>query len=134
MTNPTFGLATAEETDELVGFAYGVALGPDTSWWSGMVEPLPDELIAEWNRRTFAVIDLAVRDDCRKRGIGRALLGRLLGHRQEQRATLTVQPIATDTKQFYAHLGWQRLGTTRAPAGAVSPFFDVYLLPLHANP
>ncbi|MGH3794690.1 MAG: GNAT family N-acetyltransferase [Pseudonocardiaceae bacterium] len=134
ITNPTFGLVAAEVTGELVGFAYGMALGPDTLWWSGMTEPLPEALTSEWNRRTFAVIDLAVREDYRKRGIGRALLDTLLGNRQEERATLTVQPVATDTKQFYAHLGWQRLGTTRAPAGAVSLFFDVYLLPLHTNP
>lgn len=134
MKNPTFGLMTAETADELVGFAYGVALGPDTLWWSSMAEPLPNELTAEWNGRTFAVIDLAVREDYRKRGIGRALLDTLLDNRQEERATLTVQPVATDTKEFYAHLGWQRLGTTQAPTGAVSPFFDVYLLPLHINP
>lgn len=132
--NPTFGLVTAEAASKLVGFAYGVALRPDTQWWSGMVEPLPDELVAEWNGRTFAIIDLAVREDYRKRGIGRALLDTLLSNRQEQRATLTVQPIATDTKELYEHLGWQLIGTTKAPTGAVSPFFDVYLLALHANP
>ena len=132
--NPTFSLVTAEATGELVGFAYGLALKPDTPWWSGMIEPLPDELTAEWNGRTFAIIDMAVREDYRKRGIGRTLLVALLASRSEQRATLTVQPVATDTKEFYDHLGWQRVGTTKAPAGAVSPFFDVYLLPLHTNP
>jgi ribosomal protein S18 acetylase RimI-like enzyme len=134
ITNPTFTLVTAEAAGELVGFAYGLGLKPDTPWWSGMTEPLPDELTAERYGRTFAVIDLAVREDYRKRGIGRALLDALLGSRQEQRATLTVQPVATDTKEFYDHLGWQWVGTTQAPVGAVSPFFDVYLLPLHANP
>jgi ribosomal protein S18 acetylase RimI-like enzyme len=134
ITNPTFSLVTAEAAGELVGFAYGVALAGDTPWWSRMTEPLPDKLIAEWDGRTFAVIDLGVRQDYRKRGIGRALLDTLLANRPEERATLTVQPVATDTKTFYDHLGWQRLGTTKAPAGAVSPFFDVYLLPLQAKP
>ncbi|MGH3479191.1 MAG: GNAT family N-acetyltransferase [Nocardioidaceae bacterium] len=134
ITNPTFALVTAEASGELVGFAYGVALKPDTQWWSGTTEPLPDELTAEWNGRTFAIIDLAVRADHRKRGIGRALLDALLASRQERRATLTVQPVATDTKEFYAYLGWQWVGTTKAPAGAVAPFFDLYLLPLHAKP
>jgi ribosomal protein S18 acetylase RimI-like enzyme len=62
-----------------------------------MTEPLSEELTAEWNGRTFAVIDLAVREDHRKRGIGRALLNSLLTDRPEQRATLTVQPDAKDT-------------------------------------
>lgn len=134
IANPTFALVTAEAAGELVGFAYGVALKPETQWWSGMTEPLPDELTAEWNGRTFAIIDVAVRDDCRKQGIGRALLDALLASRQEGRATLTVQPVATDTKEFYEHCSWQRVGTTKAPEGAVSPFFDVYLLQLHVKP
>jgi hypothetical protein len=45
-----------------------------------------------------------------------------------------VQPVATDTKEFYKYLGWQRVGTTKAPAKAASPFFDAYLLALHAKP
>lgn len=134
ISNPTFALVTADAAGELVGFAYGVGLTSDTQWWSGIAEPLPDELRAEWKGRTFAIIDVAVREDYRKRGIGRALLDVLLASRPEQRATLTVQPVATDTKEFYEHLGWQRVGTTKAPEGAVSPFFDVYLLPLHAKP
>jgi ribosomal protein S18 acetylase RimI-like enzyme len=132
--NPTFALMTAEAAGELIGFAYGVALQSDTPWWSGMTEPLPEELTAEWNGRTFAVIDLAVRADYRKRGIGRALLDTLLASRPEQRATLTVQPVAADTKEFYDHLDWQRIGITKASTGAVSPFFDVYLLSLHTKP
>lgn len=134
IASPTFTLVTAEAAGELVGFAYGVALRPDTQWWSGTAEPLPYELTTEWNGRTFAIIDLAVREDYRKRGIGRALLDVLLASRPEQRATLTVQPVATDTKEFYEHLGWQQVGATKAPDGAVSPFFDVYLLQLHAEP
>jgi ribosomal protein S18 acetylase RimI-like enzyme len=134
MTNPTFGLVTAEAAGELVGFAYGVGLTRDTAWWSRMTEPLPEALTAEWDGRTFAVIDLAVQQGFRKRGIGRALLDTLLATRPEDRATLTVQPVAIDTKEFYDHLGWQQLGTTKAPAGAVAPFFDVYLLPLQTKP
>lgn len=129
IANPACALVTANAADELVGFAYGVALKPGTAWWSGMTEPLPEELTAEWNGRTFAIIDIAVLEDYRKQGIGRALLDALLADRPEQRATLTVQPVAADTKAFYEHLGWKRVGTTRAPEGAVSPLFDVYLFP-----
>lgn len=134
ITNPTFALVSAEAADELVGFAYGVALKPGSPWWSGMTEPLANEMTVEWDGRTFAIIDLAVRADYRKRGIGRALLDTLLASRQEQRATLTVQPVATDTRAFYEHLGWRQVGTIEAPAGSVSPFFDVYLFSLHVKP
>ncbi|MGH9959663.1 MAG: GNAT family N-acetyltransferase, partial [Pyrinomonadaceae bacterium] len=105
IANPTFALVTAEAAGELVGFAYGIALSPETQWWSGITELLPDELTAEWKGRTFAIIDIAVREDYRKRGIGRALLDALLANRPGERATLAVQPVAADTKAFYEHLG-----------------------------
>lgn len=56
ITNPTFGLVIAEAAGEVMGFAYGVTLRPDTQWWSGMAEPLPYELAATWNGRTFITV------------------------------------------------------------------------------
>src|SRR5438874_8516082 len=56
----TFGIATAWIDEELVGFAYGYTLRPDTSWWQGFVTPVPEELTTEWEGRTFALIDFAV--------------------------------------------------------------------------
>lgn len=109
-------------------------LEPDTQWWSDTTELLPTDVVTEWEGRTFAVIDLAVRQKDRRRGIGRTLLEVLLNSRNEERATLTVQPVAVDTKEFYEHLGWQRIGTTKAMTGAVAPYFDLYLLPFHSKP
>jgi ribosomal protein S18 acetylase RimI-like enzyme len=132
--DPTFGISIAEVQREVIGFAYGVSLRPDTQWWSHATVQLPGELTAEWNMRTFAIIDLAVSERHRRRGIGRALLDALLKSRREERATLTVQPVATNTKEFYEHLGWQKVGSTAAASGAVAPYFDLYLKPLHVNP
>jgi ribosomal protein S18 acetylase RimI-like enzyme len=132
--NPTFGLASAEAGDELVGFAYGVRLPPTTEWWRGFREPLPADLVAEYEGRTFALIDLAVAEAYRGQGLGRRLLDLLLGSRSEERATLCVQPTATETQAIYGHLGWQRVGRKEAAADAVSPLWDVFVLPLHAKP
>src|SRR6266545_7128835 len=89
--NPTFGLVTAQAGDELVGFAYGVRLAPTTGWWQGFEEPLPAELVAEHEGRTFALIDLAVAEAYRGQGLGKRLLDLLLGSRDEERVTLCVQ-------------------------------------------
>lgn len=126
--DPTFGFSLAWVDSELVGFAYGVALAPGTRWWSGVTESLPEEITSEWTSRTFAVIDLAVSKYYRRQGIGRKLLHVLLNNRLEERATLAVQPVATETKNFYEHLGWRKVATTRAASGAVSPYFDLYVL------
>ncbi len=56
-----FGITTAVTDDELVGFAYGYQLPVSTRWWEGFLEPVPAELTTEYEGRTFAVIDLAVR-------------------------------------------------------------------------
>jgi ribosomal protein S18 acetylase RimI-like enzyme len=132
--DPTFGLATAGAAGGLVGFAYGVRLAATTGWWQGFEEPLRPELVAEHEGRTFALIDLAVDEGYRGRGLGRQLLDVLLGSRGEERATLCVQPTATETQAIYEHLGWRRVGRKRAGSGAVSPLWDVFVLPLQARP
>jgi ribosomal protein S18 acetylase RimI-like enzyme len=134
LTEPTFGLVTAEADGQLVGFAYGYTLPPDTRWWQGFQKPLPAELTMEREGRTFALIDLAVQQKGRGRGVGRRLVNTLLAGREEERATLCVQPPATDAQRFYHRLGWQRVGRKDMPAGAVSPSFDVYVVELGNKP
>jgi ribosomal protein S18 acetylase RimI-like enzyme len=131
---PTFGIATAEAAGQLIGFGYGYTLRPDTRWWANFTEPLPEELTRERPHRTFALIDLAVHQAWRSKGIGRQLTEILIASRTEQRATLSVQPTATDTQAFYVHLGWRKAGQKRMPPGVVSPLFDIYTLELRPQP
>jgi ribosomal protein S18 acetylase RimI-like enzyme len=134
MEEPSFGIATADADRQLVGFAYGYQLPPDTKWWQNFLEPVPDDLAQEWPGRTFALIDLAVDQAWRGQGLGRELTEALLGSRAEQRATLSVQPTAADTQAFYVHLGWRKVGRKKMAPGAVSPFFDVYVVELRPQP
>jgi len=131
---PSFGIVTAEASGQLVGFAYGYQLRPDTRWWQSFLESLPAELTDEWPGRTFALIDLAVDESWRGKGLGRELTETLLASRSEQRATLSVQPTATDTQDFYVHLGWRKVGRKQMPPGVVSPQFDIYMVELAPQP
>ena len=131
---PSFGIAAAEARGQLVGFAYGYTLRQDTQWWQNFLEPLAEELTHEWEGRTFALIDLAVHEAWRGHGLGRKLTEALLASRTEERATLSVQPTATDTQAFYVHLGWRKVGRKKMPPGVVSPFFDVYVVELRPQP
>jgi len=126
--DPTFGMATADVGGELVGFAYGLTLKPDTKWWQGADQPLPDDLTVERAGRTFAVIDLGVRADRRRRGIGRALLSTLLNGRQEERATLAVQPHATGAQAPSARLGWPTAGRLSGAPTAAASILDLSVL------
>lgn len=134
--DPTFGVAVALAGGELVGFAFGVGVSPDTRRWQGFITPLAPELAVEWEGRTFAVLDMAVRGEWRGRGFGRKLLEGLLASRHEERAVLTVEPDAEATQGFYRHLRWQRVGRKRTSEGVLIPYFDVYVLPLagQSNP
>lgn len=134
MKEPSFGIATAEAGEQLIGFAYGYRLRPGTQWWQDFLERVPDDTAREWPGRTFALIDLAVDGAWRGQGLGRILTETLLRSRSEQRATLSVQPTATDTQAFYLHLGWRKVGRKQMPPGIVSPFFDVYVVELRPQP
>ena len=129
-SEPSFGIATAERGGQLVGFAYGYTLPSNTKWWTEFTHPIPSGLGDEQEGRTFALIDLAVRSSSRRQGLGRRLVDTLLASRREERATLSVQPAATETHSFYRNLGWTKVGTKNMPEGVVSPFSDIYVTPL----
>jgi GNAT superfamily N-acetyltransferase len=127
LADPTFGVVVAYVDEQLVGFAYGFAVAADTKRWSRLSAPVSPELVMEWPGRTFLLFDFAVRALLRGRGVGRALHDRLLGSRPEERATLTVQPVAVDTKAVYEHWGWRKIGEMDGGLTAAAPVFDVYL-------
>jgi ribosomal protein S18 acetylase RimI-like enzyme len=130
---PSFGIATAQIAEQLVGFAYGYQLHPSTAWWQNYLKPLPDEMTQEWPGRTFALTNLAVKTTWRGQGRGRKLIEILLANRTEERATLLVQPTAIETQAFYEHLGWQKVGRRQMRPSAVSPQYDVYVLELRTS-
>ncbi|MEU6034700.1 GNAT family N-acetyltransferase [Actinomadura sp. NPDC047616] len=131
--DPTFGIAVAGTgPDDLVGFAYGHRLPPDHRWWTRFPEPLPDDIVAEWEGRTFALIDLAVAARWRRRGIGRRLVETLLTSRDEERAVLSVQPSASAAHALYEETGWRLVGRKGPIPGVIPPYWDIYLRPLGA--
>jgi len=131
---PSFGISIATVGGQLIGFAYGFTLPSTTKRWQQFEAPLPRNFVTEERGQTFSLIDYAVKDEWRGHGIGRRLLDTLFASRPEERVTLTVQPTAAETQAIYKHWGWQYLGRKVALPGAVSPFWDVYVLPLHAKP
>ena len=127
LDDPTFGLATATVAGELVGFAYGFTIPADTQRWQRLKEEVDPETAREWPGRTFLLFDYAVRAPLRGRGIGKALHDLLLSSRSEERATLTVQPTAVDTKRIYERWGWRMVGQVEGGPTAAAPLFDCYL-------
>ena len=125
---PGFGLTTARAGDEYAGFGYGFLLPADTRWWTGLADPVSEDFGAEDGRRTFALIDYGVLPAWRGRGVGRAVHDELLARSGARRATLSVQPKATQTLEIYRHWGWRTVSRKEMDPPVPAPVFDILVL------
>ena len=129
---PGFVLGEARHGGYLVGYAFGMPLRPATSWWRHLTTALPEELTTEYQGRTFALADLAVRAPWRRQGIGSTLYHMIMANRPEERATLTVLPAAGAAQSAYQSWGWTKIARSRDPAVS-SAVLDVLVLTLPAG-
>lgn len=126
---PGFLLAAGHRGDQLLGLAYGYPLGPDTGWWADVLEPVPQELTVEDGRRSFAIFEFAVRPECQRQGVGRAVHARLLRALRNDRVILNCRQDAEAAQGFYRALGYRRV-TSVMPPWAGGSAYDVMLLEL----
>lgn len=108
---PDFRLVLARQQDRPVGFAYGYT-GHRGEWWPDRAaDALGEELARQWVGGHFEFVELAVIEDCRRRGIGLALHDRLLAGLPHERALLsTDRAPTTPARRLYARRGWIPLG------------------------
>jgi len=124
---PGFLLSAATIDSRLLGAAYGYPLGADTGWWKDTIGPVPAELAEEDGRRSFAIFELAVRPDCQRQGVGRAVHDRLIRGLRNERIILNCRPDAEAAQGFYRALGYRRVTSVPWQGGPVS---DVMVLDL----
>jgi ribosomal protein S18 acetylase RimI-like enzyme len=125
---PAFQLVVATTDGKPVGFAFGHQLTADAKWWQGATTPLPDSIVREYAGHTFAIIELAVAAEYRRRGIAKALHDALLVDANEERATLLVRPEAVPARTAYERWGYARVGAIRPWPEA--PLYDAMVLNL----
>jgi GNAT superfamily N-acetyltransferase len=127
---PGFRLVVARDAGEVVGFAFGFRLPPDTGWWEGLLQSLPEEFTRETGERTFAVIELAVRKLWRRQGVARRLHAELLDGLDVERVTLTMrpEPEAAPAQLAYASWGYVKVGQSQPWDEA--PVYDAMVLNL----
>jgi GNAT superfamily N-acetyltransferase len=126
---PGFLLVAARTGGQLVGFAFGYTLQPDTHWWVGLV-PAPDkDFETETGDRTFVLSEIEVRRAWQGSGVGRRIHDELLGDRPEERATLATGPDAA-AQSVYLSWGWQSVGRVPGTDGDYYSAYDLFVLPL----
>ncbi|MFG1920357.1 GNAT family N-acetyltransferase [Cryptosporangium sp. NPDC048952] len=123
-----FELVAGRIDGALIGYAYGGPLPPRTQWWNGLREAVPAEQTEEDGRRTFALNEIMVTRDWRRRGIARTLHDALLADRPEHRATLLVDPGNTPARTAYLSWGWQLFGHLQPFPDA--PVYDALVVDL----
>jgi GNAT superfamily N-acetyltransferase len=131
ISRPGYELVTAYLNGTLVGYAYGVPLAPQTRWWQGLREPLPEAMLTETGDRTFALNEIMVREPWRRRGVATRLHDELMAGRDEERATLLVEPSNAPAKSAYLRWGWRVIGQLQPFPD--SPVYDSMLLDLQAR-
>ncbi|MDX2694582.1 N-acetyltransferase [Streptomyces ipomoeae] len=125
----------AYQADEPAGYIFGSPLVRGSLWWSSMRQPQPEEFTRETGSRTFAVQEVLVREAFRGTagaGASRLLHETLLAERNEERATLLVDPTRSDgrLKAVYESWGYRDIGAQQPFDD--SPIFATMLRdPLH---
>lgn len=125
-----FEAVIARLDGELIGFAYGLPLSPQSRWWEGLQPAAPEGFTTETGSRTFALIDLAVLPAHRGRGLARRLTSELLQGRTEERATLATDPHKRQVQEMYERWGWRKVGRVPGHPGETQPEYDLYMIDL----
>lgn len=118
------------EEGDPVGFCFGVALGPDTRWWTPMINDLPEAYTREDGKRTVALQEIVVRKQWRGCGVAWQVHQAWLSRRPENRVTLVVNPSAGDgsVQAVYEAWGYRKIGDQQPFPD--SPLFACMMRPI----
>ncbi|MGP3975504.1 GNAT family N-acetyltransferase [Streptomyces sp. 8N114] len=115
----TFRAALARTSGgEPVGIAYGYPLSPSTGWWDRLTTPVSDELRREDGRRTFGLMELAVRAPWRRLGVARRMHDAVLADADEERVLLNARPDVEAAQAAYRSWGYRKVGEAHPWDGA----------------
>jgi ribosomal protein S18 acetylase RimI-like enzyme len=96
---------------DLVGFGYGYDDLPGQWWHDLVVDALTDEVTARWMSAAFQVTEVHVLPSHQRRGLGRQLMGELLGGLPHETAVLSAFDEPTPARRLYQSLGFVDLIT-----------------------
>jgi ribosomal protein S18 acetylase RimI-like enzyme len=94
--------------DAVAGFAYGYTGGPG-QWWTDRVSgAMTAGTRADWlDPPHYEVVELHVRPESQRAGVGTRLLAELLAGLPHERALLSTQVDNAKARPFYEKHGWE---------------------------
>ncbi|WP_330290175.1 GNAT family N-acetyltransferase [Streptomyces sp. NBC_00576] len=121
---PGFDMVVADDQDgdddEPAGVAYGYPLHRDGSWWRGFVGAVPDEVEElTASGKVFAITELMVLPEHRRRGIAGRLQERLLSAGDAELVVVLLDSANTGARAAFRAWGWDELGELRPGAGGL---------------
>ncbi|MFB9902486.1 GNAT family N-acetyltransferase [Allokutzneria oryzae] len=130
-----------DENEALAGISYGYR-GAAGQWWHEQVRrgltartDAEPSTVDEWMRDYFELTELHVRPDAQARGLGEALLRRLVGTVDSERVLLSTPEGPTRAWKLYRRLGFQDVLRHYQFTGDPRPFAVLgRVLPIEANP
>lgn len=124
-----FDLVIGYDGDQPVGQTWGWPLDADSQWWTGLDNELDPDDTREDGQRTFGLSEIMVVVEWAGKGIAHALHDTLLIPREEERASLLVEPDNSRARRAYEHWGWRKVAQL-TPSWNDAPTFDVLILNL----
>ena len=104
-----FKLVVSRADGSMTGFAYGFT-GHRGQWWSDRIAAaVTPQLADEWIGGHFEVVELAVRVETQRRGLGVELMNALIKDLPNRRALLTTYSDDRPAPRLYRRLGWKLL-------------------------
>jgi ribosomal protein S18 acetylase RimI-like enzyme len=101
-------LAAVEASGEVAGFAYGYTGGAGQWWTDRVAAAMGAEERRSWLEPPhYEVVELHVRPESQRRGVGSALLAALLEGLPHRQALLSTQVDNEKARPFYEKEGWQ---------------------------
>lgn len=104
---PDFRLLLATEDSHIVGLVLGAGISLGDWWWDRLDAALQADAKRAWlDAECFSVVELAVADSHRRRGVAAALMNAVLRDLPYRTALLGCYQDAIPAQRLYTGLGW----------------------------
>ncbi|MEM7029063.1 MAG: GNAT family N-acetyltransferase [Chloroflexota bacterium] len=117
-----FVCVTDQQTETIMGFAYGFANRPDHFFHVEVAKVAEPDFVEAWLSNSFRLVEIAVSPTIQGHGVGGQLLDQILHRLPYKKAILATMAAETIAYKMYRNRGWQVLIDRAEFPGVVRPY------------